>query len=290
MRLLLCTKRDLHGAVFLNRLLPLLAGHEVAGVWLSDMTRAAEAEIAELAALRRLECTVPMETLFPQIDALPAAEAARAALASFEGLARRHGVPFAIVTEVNGPAARARLAALDIDLVLVARFSHIFDAQTIALPRHGLINVHPGRLPEYAGLHAPLRAVNEGAAELHCSVHWITPGIDAGPLLALHPAPLDPARSLLEQTAALYPSAISTLLAAVADCAAGRRPAGQPQDRSRRRYRSLPSAAEFEALRRRGLRLWDEAAYRQALAAFVPPGRALPAFRMPALQPLAAPT
>jgi hypothetical protein len=289
MRLLICTKRDLHGAVFLNRLLPALAGHELLGVWLSDKTRDAETAIPELAALRQLERTLPVELLFPHVDALPPAETARAPQATFEGLARRHGLPIEVVAEVNGAAARARLAALAADLVLVARFSHIFDAETIALPRHGLVNAHPGRLPEYAGLYAPLRAVNEGAAELHCSVHWITPGIDAGPLLALHPLPLDPARGLLEQTGDLYPSAIPTLLAAVAACAAGSRPAGEPQDRRRRRYRSMPTAAEFAALRQRGLRLWDEAAYTRALTAFLPPGSALPPLPLPVLPPRGAP-
>ena len=40
MRILVCTKRDLHGAHFLNRLLPRLAGHELAGIWLSEKTSA----------------------------------------------------------------------------------------------------------------------------------------------------------------------------------------------------------------------------------------------------------
>jgi methionyl-tRNA formyltransferase len=165
--------------------------------------------------------------------------------------------------------------------VLVARFSLIFDAATIAVPRHGLLNVHPGRLPEYAGLHAPLRTVNEQAAEFSCSVHWITPEIDAGPLLAVHSTPIDRERSLLEQVGELYPLGIPTLLSVTKDCVAGRRPDGRPQDRSRRKYRSMPPTAAFATLFRRGMRLWSEVAYKKALSSFLPPGMALPALPLP---------
>ena len=73
MRILVCTKRDLHGAHFLNRLLPRLAGHELAGIWLSEKNRDAENSVPELVELRFLERTLPLELLFPLIDALPEA-------------------------------------------------------------------------------------------------------------------------------------------------------------------------------------------------------------------------
>ena len=281
MNIVVCTKRDLHGALFLNHLLPRLGAHRVAGVWLSDKTREAELAVPELAALRHLERTLPIDGLFPFIDALRPETAALAPCATFVGLARRHGVAIEVVHEVNGEAARSKLAALEPDLVLVARFSHIFDARTIAVPRFGLLNAHPGQLPEYAGLQAPLRSVNDGASALCCSVHWIVPGIDAGPLLAQHWQPLDRRRPLLDQVGELYPLAIPTMLQVAAECQAGRRPPGTEQDFSRRRYRSMPGPEEFETLRRLGQPLWTEAGYRDELALFTPPGVALPAMTLP---------
>ena len=47
-----------------------------------------------------------------------------------------------------------------------------------------------------------------GAGAFGCSVHWITPGIDDGPLLNVIDQPIDLAGNLLDQTAALYPLAI----------------------------------------------------------------------------------
>ena len=289
MRILICTKRDLHGAVILNHLLPALAGHQVLGVWLCDRLREGERDVPELATMLRLERTLPVEELFPQVDRLPPALAAQAPLATFKGLERRHGVAIEIAPDVNGPLAHKRLAALDLDLVLVARFSQIFKAETLALPRLGMVNAHPGHLPEYAGLYARLRACNDGADHFACSVHWVTPGIDAGPLLALHTQAIDPRLSLLEPASGLYLLAIPTLVATVAECAAGRRPAGVEQDLSLRRYRSNPGAADFAAMRQRGMRLWDEAAYLRALADFLPPGVALPPLALPAAPSAVAP-
>jgi methionyl-tRNA formyltransferase len=67
-----------------------------------------------------------------------------------------------------------------------------------------------------------------------CSIHWITPGIDDGPLLGVIDQPIDLADTLLDQTTALYPLAIPTLLAVIEACAAGHRP-GHPQDLRLRR-------------------------------------------------------
>lgn len=275
MRILVCTKLDLHGAHFANRLLPALAGHEVVGLWLADKQRPAEDSVPELAQLRFLERRLPVELLFPLIDALPAAQADRAPDATFATLGRRHRIPVEIVAALDA-TARARLAALAPDIVIVARFSHLFDAASIALPRHGLLNVHPGRLPAFAGLHAPLRAVTEGAGAFGCSVHWIAPGIDDGPLLTVIDRPIDLAGNLLDQTAALYPLAIPTLLATIDACGAGRRPPGTPQLLRLRRYRSMPDVAPFAALARLGMKLWDPDAFTAWLTRYLPPGVALP--------------
>ncbi|WP_374481964.1 formyltransferase family protein [Zoogloea sp.] len=274
MRILVCSKRDLHGLHFLNRLLPALAGHRLLEVWLSDKTREAENAVPGLVALRFLERTLPEELVFPLVDALP--PGAVPSEATFAGLAERYRVPVQVVGDVNSSTARERMAALEPDLVISARFSLLFDAETIAIPRFGMLNVHPGELPIYAGLHAPLRAVLDRADAFACSVHWITPGIDDGPLLDVHRHPIETRRCLLSQVRELYPLAIPTLRAVIDECAAGRRPAGHPQDRRQRRYRSMPSADEFAHLESLGLKLWCPFTYADWLQRFVPPGQSIP--------------
>ncbi len=275
MRILVCTKLDLHGAHFANRLLPALAGHEVLGLWLADKQRPAEGHIGALAELRFIERQLPVDVLFPLIDALPEELTEGTRDATFAGLGRRHRIPVDTISAFDTPT-RARFAALAPDLVIVARFSHLFDRASIAVPRHGILNVHPGRLPELAGLHAPLRAVIGGAGAFGCSIHWITPGIDDGPLLGVIDQPIDLAGNLLDQTASLYPLAIPTLLAVIEACAAGQRPRGTPQDLRLRRYASMPGEDHFSALRQMGMGLWQPDALIIRLKGFLPPGIALP--------------
>jgi hypothetical protein len=98
-----------------------------------------------------------VELLFPLIDALPVQLAEGARDATFAGLGGVTGSRWKPSPPSMPPPRPLRCPGAD--LVIVARFSHLFDRASIAVPRHGILNVHPGRLPELAGLHAPLRAV-----------------------------------------------------------------------------------------------------------------------------------
>ncbi|MGD8429891.1 MAG: formyltransferase family protein, partial [Ectothiorhodospiraceae bacterium] len=47
-----------------------------------------------------------------------------------------------------------------------------------------LINVHPSLLPDYRGLHTHERVLEAGESEHGCSVHYVVPELDAGPVIA----------------------------------------------------------------------------------------------------------
>jgi hypothetical protein len=265
MRLILCVKQDLHGAIFLNRLLPQLVGHTV-WILLSDKTRPAENEIPALAELAFLERSLPVGRLFPLLDRTGQS----GEWLSFGQLARRHAAPSEIVAGVNDAAMVARLHAFGPDLIVSARFSHIFKPAAIEVPRHGIINIHPGELPSFAGLFAPMRSVAEGRRELSCCMHWIDPGIDSGPIIATERLPLRLGQDLLSQIAELYPLAIAPLLALIGRLERGEPVPATPQDRRLRRYRSMPEAAEVNAFLAAGHRFWHPATYDALLSRFMP--------------------
>ena len=266
MRLILCVKRDLHGAIFLNRLLPHLEAHD-AWILLSDKTRPAEAAIPALAELAYLERTLPMERLLPL-----AATGVGSEWLGIEALARSHDIPWEVVADINDEAMVARLRAFAPDLIVSARFSHIFKTPAIAAARCGVLNIHPGRLPEYAGLFAPMRSIAEGQDALTCCIHWIDSGIDSGPLLTERQLPYRAEGDLLAHIAELYPLAIEPLLEAIGRLDRGLPVPATPQDRQRRRYRSLPDAAEVAAFLAAGHRFWHPASYDALLAKFLPAG------------------
>jgi hypothetical protein len=266
-RLTLCIKRDLHGAIFLNHLLPQLSGH-VIEVLLSNKVRPAETAIPALAEIAFLERTLPLERIFPLLDR----SGARGEWLSFEALGRAYGYDYQIIDDINSPEAIAGLQAFAPDLIISARFSHIFKLPAIGIPRHGIINIHPGVLPEFAGLFAPMRSIADGRRELTCSLHFIDAGIDSGPLIATASLPYDKGDDLLARIAALYPLAIPPLLEAIAILERGAPLQTLTQDRTHRHYRSMPDTCEIEAFLALGHHFWQADTYDALLKRFIPDG------------------
>ena len=70
------------------------------------------------------------------------------------------------------------------DLVVLAGFMRIL---TDGFVRHydgRLLNIHPSLLPSFPGLHTHRQALAAGVAEHGASVHFVTPDLDGGPVLA----------------------------------------------------------------------------------------------------------
>jgi methionyl-tRNA formyltransferase len=162
----------------------------------------------------------------------------------------------------------ADLEALRPDLIVSIRFSHIFSTPFLRLPRLGLLNVHPGELPHYAGLFAPFWQMLHGRDRIGCTVHWIDHGIDTGPLIWQGGLPVDPGRSLLWHICQTYPLGVDEVLSVIRDLHAGRRPAGVVQDGRARHYYRLPSGSDFDRFRKMGLRIVDYDEYQDLLAPF----------------------
>lgn len=265
MRLTICTKRDIFGCLILNWLLPRLDGHE-ACVLLSDKTRPVEENVPELAELKLLERDIPLRLIFPLVDQLPRTRSAH--LLSFDALAERHAVPVRTVAEINDGDGAEQLRAFAPDLILSARFSLIFKPPIIELPKHGIYNIHPGALPRYGGLFAPMRGLLAGDRRLGCTLHRIDAGIDSGPIHSVEYLDVAPARSLFWHVARLYPLGLARFVELLAALKQGRPPALQPQDRAAREYRSLPAPEDFAAFRAAGWALVKPEDYVDCLAGF----------------------
>lgn len=281
MRIIVCTKRDLAGALVLNQLMPHLAGDQVMVV-LSDKTRPAEKAQPELAEMKFLERDLPVDTLFPQVDG---ANTEGAPLLTFDGIAARYGVPFKTLSEITSPDAQALFRDFAPDLILSVRFSLIFKRPVFDLPRFGTWNVHPGALPRYAGLFAPFRSMLEGQAAIGCTLHKVDDGIDTGPVAGIGWLPIQRQHSLIWHVARAYAPGLELFLDMLAGLRQGRQPALQVQDGSQRVYVSMPEASQFRAFHDSGLRLSDPEEYLDIIRGFVPPGQDLPEAVLRALGP-----
>jgi len=78
------------------------------------------------------------------------------------------------------------------DLVLLAGFMRVL-GQAFVLRFNGrLLNIHPSLLPAYPGLHTH-RAALAADAKIHgCTVHFVTPALDCGPIVAQAAVPVRP--------------------------------------------------------------------------------------------------
>lgn len=105
-------------------------------------------------------------------------------------------------------------------LIALAGFMRVLSTAFVERHAGRMINIHPSLLPKYRGLDTHRRALAAGDAEHGASVHWVTPELDAGPVIAQARVPIragDDAATLagrvLEQEHRLYPAALALLLA-----------------------------------------------------------------------------
>ncbi len=100
-------------------------------------------------------------------------------------------------------------------LVVLAGFMRILSDDFVRHYEGRMMNIHPSLLPKYRGLHTHARALEAGDEVAGCTVHYVTPELDAGPILMQARVPvLDGdtpetlAARVLEQEHKIYPEAI----------------------------------------------------------------------------------
>jgi phosphoribosylglycinamide formyltransferase-1 len=87
---------------------------------------------------------------------------------------------------------RDRVAQYAPGLVVLAGFMRILTPVFVEPFQGRLINIHPSLLPDFRGLDTHRRALQAGVAEHGCSVHFVTPELDAGPVIVQARVPVHP--------------------------------------------------------------------------------------------------
>jgi phosphoribosylglycinamide formyltransferase 1 len=87
-------------------------------------------------------------------------------------------------------AILGHLAGLNPDLICLAGYMRLLSADFIGAWRNRIINIHPSLLPLFPGLHTHQRAIDAGAKLAGCSVHFVTEGVDEGPIVAQAAVPV----------------------------------------------------------------------------------------------------
>jgi phosphoribosylglycinamide formyltransferase-1 len=129
------------------------------------------------------------------------------------------GVPMAVITHRDRRAfaaeAQSEFCERRVELVCLAGFMRILDANFVEAWRDRMVNIHPSLLPSFRGLHAQREALAAGVRFAGCTVHFVRPELDCGPIIAQAVVPVHPdddesrlSARILEAEHRLYPLAV----------------------------------------------------------------------------------
>lgn len=112
-------------------------------------------------------------------------------------------------------ALQNTLDAYTIDLICLAGFMRILTPHFINQWSDQIINIHPSLLPKHKGLNTHERALEAGDSESGCTIHYVVPEMDSGPVILQKHVPVHEddtpdtlAARVLEQEHIAYPEAI----------------------------------------------------------------------------------
>jgi phosphoribosylglycinamide formyltransferase-1 len=92
--------------------------------------------------------------------------------------------------EAFDEAIEAALLAERVELVCQAGFMRIQSAPFASRWLGRQLNIHPSLLPLFKGLHPHQQALDAGVRISGCTVHFVTPELDAGPIVAQAAVPV----------------------------------------------------------------------------------------------------
>jgi phosphoribosylglycinamide formyltransferase-1 len=136
--------------------------------------------------------------------------------------AAQSGIAAQVVDEREFPSRGAFDAALEAaierhspDLLALAGFMRVLGGDFVRHYSGRMVNIHPSLLPAFPGLHTHRRALQEGVKLHGCTVHFVTPQVDHGPIIVQAAVPVRAgdteatlAARVLRQEHRVYPLAI----------------------------------------------------------------------------------
>jgi phosphoribosylglycinamide formyltransferase-1 len=113
------------------------------------------------------------------------------------GIAAARGVPVQAIERKDFPSKDAHDAAIDraldglgVEIVALAGYMRLLTTPFVEKWQGRMINIHPALLPLFKGLDSHRRALEAGMRVHGCTVHFVTPEIDDGPIIAQAAVPV----------------------------------------------------------------------------------------------------
>ena len=112
--------------------------------------------------------------------------------------AREHGIATSVIEHRTygkdraafDAAMQAALEAHGVEIVCLAGFMRLLTSGFCEAWAGRMINIHPALLPSFKGLDTHARALEAGVKLHGCTTHFVTPGMDEGPIIAQAAVPV----------------------------------------------------------------------------------------------------
>jgi methionyl-tRNA formyltransferase len=150
--------------------------------------------------------------------------------------ARSLGIPVREAHEVREASTAEWLRARGVDLLLNVHSLHILHGDVLDAPTLGAYNLHPGPLPERAGLDTPSWALYEGACRYGVTLHRMTQVVDAGTIAFADDFDIGPTDTGLAVMMQCVRRGVRLIEQLLTFAERGDRIPSRPQDLARRRW------------------------------------------------------
>lgn len=243
MKITILANRDLASHMALSRLIKALNHHSLS-IFISDKIGTSKTVPPPLQALAAFEQQIISQSQH-----------------TFEDLATRGNCDLQSFTDLNNqlnsPEGIQRISVTEPDIILSIRFGLIIGEQVIAIPQHGVINLHSGVLPDYRGVMATFRAMTNGDAEIGSTLHFIQDSsIDTGDIISIERITIQQNSSYLLNTLNLYRKGCHQLITAVESLDRNIHIPRQAQ-KNEGHYFSFPTAQDLKHFTALGYQLFD---------------------------------
>ena len=236
MNIILLGHRDIASLFALNRLIALSPAHDYT-VFTSGAGTSEKTVPDALVELARVDAELCKQYLAEY----PVANVLRAALE---------------LQAPNSPAGLQLMADCEPDLIVSIRYRRILRDDAIGMPRHGILNLHSGILPDYRGVMATFWAMLNDEPEIGATLHRIVDsGIDTGPVIGISRVQTQPRGSYLVNVLGLYIDGCSLLANTVDAMIRGEVRRVVPPPTGSGRYYSTPDEAAMQRFSAKNLSL-----------------------------------
>ncbi len=192
MKILLCLNKDIFTNLALNIIAPYLLEHNLIITFSTSVGSPEE----HMKTLKDIENNDIGDT----ITCLNKNEV----YLSFDQIIQKYNITEKEMKNINSAESVSYLKNEEVDLIISIRYGKILHNEVIDIPKKGVLNLHPGRLPEYAGILAGFYAIFDNKKTLGITLHYIDQGIDSGDIVDIVDIDIQKSESFFWNMVLLY--------------------------------------------------------------------------------------